>query len=306
MELSIAIVNYNTKIITNNCIKSILKNSKGLNYEIIIIDNASVDGSYDFLVKKYKNYKNIRIIKSKKNLGFAKANNKAAKIAKGRYLLFLNSDTIIENNIFGKIIDWMDKNNDVGIITCALKNNDGTLQGSGGFFPTLFRVFCWMFFVEDIPLLDLYIKPFHPVHKKSFFYKGLSQFNKEREQDWVTGAFLLTRKGIFDKVNGFDEDYFMYTEEVDYCYRVKKMGLRVFYLPKWKIIHLGGASSTKEFPIISEYKGIKIFYKKNMPNWQFPFLIFFLKAGALLRALIFGLIEGRKAYEIYIKAFKVA
>jgi GT2 family glycosyltransferase len=96
----------------------------------------------------------------------------------------------------------------------------------------------------------------------------------------------------------------MYTEEVDLCFRIKKQGLRVFYLPEWDIVHLGGASSTKEFSILSEYKSMKIFYKKNMPSWQFPFLRLFLKSGALIRATLFRILEGKEAYEVYIKAYK--
>jgi GT2 family glycosyltransferase len=163
-----------------------------------------------------------------------------------------------------------------------------------------------MFFVEDIPCLDRLIKPFHPVHARSFFYKGLSRFKKEISQDWVTGAFFLIKNDVFKKAGCFDEDYFMYTEEVDLCFRIKKLGYDVFYLPKWEIIHLGGASSTKEFPILSEYKGMKLFYQKNMPLWQYPFLRLFMKSGAFLRALIFGLIEGKEAHRVYVKAFKIA
>lgn len=308
MDLSIIIVSFNTKKLTTECIESILRNTKGLTYEIIIVDNASNDGSIDAIHDLKIKYpiSSLKLIENKKNLGFAKANNIGASKSKGKYFLFLNSDTLIKNNFLKSIVSWMEENKNVAVSTCALKNKDGSMQGSGGYFPTLFRVFSWMFFIEDIPFLDKLIKPFHPIHSKSPIYKGLGQFKKRREQDWVTGAFFLTRKKIFDRLKGFDVDYFMYTEEVDLCFRIKKLGYKIYYLPDWEIIHLGGASSSKEFPILSEYKNIKLFYKKNMPKWQFPFLRAFLKTGALLRAFIFGIIEGKSAYEIYIKANNIA
>ncbi len=98
----------------------------------------------------------------------------------------------------------------------------------------------------------------------------------------------------------------MYTEEVDLCWRIKKRGWQVWFLPKWNIIHLGGASSTSEFPILSEYKGIKLFYRKNKPGWQMPLVRLFLKGGAALRIPFFGLIKGKEAAKTYAKAFKAA
>jgi GT2 family glycosyltransferase len=154
--------------------------------------------------------------------------------------------------------------------------------------------------------LDLLIKPFHPIHGQSPFYKGTGIFQKAHSQDWLTAAFFMIKREVFEEVGGFDEDYFMYTEEVDYCWRIKKAGWQVCYQPTLSITHLGGASSTQEFPILSEYKGIKLFYKKHMPGWQYPFLITFLKSGAALRAIIFGILKGRQVAKIYAKAFQTA
>lgn len=308
LDLSIIIVNFNTQRITLDCIKSINEKTKGIEYEIILIDNASKDGSVNAIskLKEHNSKLNLKIIENKKNLGFGPGNNQGIRMAKGEFILLLNTDTLIHDNVLSEIVDWMRKNEKVGVATCALKNKDGSLQGTGGYFPTLFRVFAWMFFLEDIPLLDALIKPFHPVHGQSPFYKGTSQFKKPREQDWVTGAFLLTRRDVINKVGNFDEDYFMYTEEVDFCFRVKKAGWQIWYLPKWSITHLGGASSTAEFPIVSEYKGIKIFYSKHYPPWQHFLLRIFLKTGAFLRMIIFGVIKGKEAANVYAKAYQIA
>jgi GT2 family glycosyltransferase len=305
MDLSIIIVSFNTKKILRDCIESVIKTTKEIKYEIIVVDNDSKDDSVELLKLLAKKYP-IRVIVNKKNAGFGIANNQGTKIAKGKYILFLNSDTLIKKNVLGEMVLWMEGNSKVGVATCALKNSDGSLQGTGGYFPNLFKVFAWMFFLEDIPLVDRLIKPFHPMHSQSPLYKGERFFKKAHQRDWVTGAFLLTRKEIFEKVGGFDQDYFMYTEEVDLCWRIKKKGWQIWFLPKWNITHLGGVSSTSEFPILSEYKGVKLFYKKNKPAWQMPLVRLFLKGGAALRIPFFGLIKGKEAAITYAKAFKAA
>ncbi|OGM02398.1 hypothetical protein A2115_02955 [Candidatus Woesebacteria bacterium GWA1_41_8] len=304
MDLSIIIVNYNTKDLLINCLGSIRKKTKGIEYEIIVIDNASSDGSVGIL--KRLEGRDVKVILNRQNLGFAKANNQGIRIAKGRFILLLNSDTKIEDSVLVDMIAFMDKNPRIGIASCALRGKNGSLQATGGYFPTLPRVFSWMFFLDDIPLLDKIIKPFHPMHEKSPFYKGESFFKRTGLRDWVTGAFFLIRKEVLDEVGLLDEDYFMYTEEVDLSFRAKKKGWEVWYLPDWAIVHLGGASSASEFPIISEYKGVKIFYKKHMPLWQMPLLRLFLKAGALLRIILFSVLKGGEYAKTYAKAFQIA
>jgi GT2 family glycosyltransferase len=306
IKVSVIILNYNTKEVTLNCIKSLVKNTKSLNFEIILVDNGSSE-KFQILgstLSSNYNLQNIKVIRNKKNLGFAKANNHGIKIAKGQYVLLLNSDTIIHDDVISGMAKWMDKNPEVGISSCMLKNRDGTVQGTGGYFPTLLRVFSWMT-IEDLPFLERLIKPFHPQRSKSF-YKNSAFYQKEREVDWLTGAFLFIRKEVFQNIGLIDEDYFMYTEDTDFCFRAKRAGWKVMYLPKWSITHLGGASSTAEFPIISEYNGVKLFYKKHYPAWQFPFLRLSLKLGALWRTLVLGIIYGKEAASTYARAFRIA
>lgn len=305
MDLSIIIINFNTVSITKECLDSIRKNTKGITYEIIVVDNASTDGSKDML-KKYSRRFGIKVIMNKINRGFGPGNNQGIKISKGDFILLLNTDTIIHDEVLSKMCSFLKGNKKIGIATCALRNKDGSLQGSGGYFPTLFKVIAWMFFLEDVPLLDSLIKPFHPVHGQSPFYKGTNIFTKKHQQDWVTGAFMMIRRKVCKQIGSFDEDYFMYTEEVDYCWRAKKAGWEVWYEPSFSITHLGGASSTAEFPILSEYKGIKMFYKKHQSIWQFWLLRFFLKIGALLRIFLFGILKGREAVKTYAKALEIA
>ena len=120
----------------------------------------------------------------------------------------------------------------------------------------------------------------------------------------MTGAFLLVRKQVIDEIGLMDEEYFMYTEDTDFCFRAKKAGWKIFYLPKWSIVHLGGKSSEKEFPILSEFKNIKLFYKKHYPKWQFPIARLSLKLGAGLRMIAFGILQRKEAMKTYAKAFR--
>lgn len=293
VDLSIVIVSFNTKALLSSCIDSILKYTKNIKFEIVVVDNNSEDGSAETAKKL-----GARVIKNKSNLGFAMANNQGLKISKGKYILFLNSDTLISSNVLSDMIVFLDQNPKAGIATCSLLFKNGNLQSTGGYFPTLPRVFMWMMFLDDIPWFDMMITSYHP-HKNYF-----KSFHK---QDWVTGAFLLTKRGILDRIGGWDESYFMYVEEVDLCFRIKKLGYEVWYSPIWNIIHYGGASSkTNELSLISEYEGVKKFYKKHYPLWQFPILRIILKIGALGRMVLFGILEGVNSAKIYAKAFMVA
>lgn len=299
MDLSIIIVSFNTKKLLISCLKSIFKYTKSLNFEVVVVDNDSEDDS----AAAAKDL-GARVIENKKNLGFAAANNQGFNISNGKYVLFLNSDTEINDNVLGEMVTWINLNTKAGVATCALKNKDGSLQATGGYFPTLIRVFSWMT-IQDLPFVDSFIKPFHPYHSKSLFFRGDNFYKTKKELDWVTGAFLLTRRDVLEGVEGWDEKFFMYVEEVDLCFRIKKLGYRIWYLPKWNIIHLGGASSkTREFSLKSEYEGIKKFYGKHYPSWQFPVLRLFLKIGALGRMMLFGILDGRRSAKIYAEIFR--
>src|SRR3989344_7538015 len=134
MDVSVIIVSYNTKKLLMECLDSLIKHTKSVSYEVIIVDNASDDGSKE-AVKLYLSNKKLHLIENRKNLGFAAANNIGISKAKGRYLLFLNSDTLIKDNVIGNMVSWMDNNKSIGVSTCALKNSDMTMQGTGGYFP---------------------------------------------------------------------------------------------------------------------------------------------------------------------------
>jgi len=287
--LSIIIISYNTEQITLDCLKSIYqdKGLKEIPFEIIIIDNNSHDDSVSKIKEFFKSAPGGKIIENKVNAGFGKANNQGLKIAQGNYILFLNSDTIILHSAISQSLDWLCSHPESSTCTAQLLNRDKTIQASGGFFPTLYNVFTWCLSLDDLPFVNQIIKPLHP-HTPTF-YTHDRFYLKDHPQDWVTGAFMLTRKSLLNKIGGFDEDYFMYGEEVELSYRIKKStsNNQVWYLIGPQIIHLGGASATSRLdPILNEYRGILSFFKKHKPKWQYSLVKILLKINAFTRAII--------------------
>ncbi len=298
VDLSIIIVSYNTKELLLKCIESVKKYTKDITYEIIVIDNNSTDGTVEALRKlKVTGYR-LQVITNKDNKGFGAANNQGMKKAKGRYILLLNSDTkLIENSLLSMVM-WMDEHPKVGIASCKLVNADGTLQPTGGFSPTLPRVFLWATLIDDVPFVGDFFGSYHP--HRSFYTKSSSAYSKERPLDWVTGAFFLIRREVVREIGLFDESFFLYVEEVEYCMRTKAKGWEVWYVPKTKIIHFGGASGTREGTVLREFEGLKLLYKKHYSKMAFAFLRLLLFIGSVLRMFIFGIITPRS--RIYVHA----
>lgn len=297
VELSIIIPSFNTKRYLANCLSSIFHQTKKISFEVIVVDNASSDGSPQMIKK---NFPQVKLIVNSKNLGYAKANNQGIKIAKGKYILFLNSDTIILDKAIEKCLKFMQKRKDIDILGCQLLNEDKSLQPSGGFFPQLRRIFYMMVFIDDLPFINRLLKPYQ--QRRIDFYQ------KVRQLDWATGAFLLVKREVINKIGGFDPTFFMYSEEVDFCFRAKKAGFNIWFYPKAKIIHLKGKSSACGFKkaVLGEYQGLKKFYQKHKPRWEMPILIVLLKIGAMLRVIIFGILKGDKnKKKIYEKAYKL-
>lgn len=303
-DISIVIVS-SKKDYLFKCLNTLMPALTGLISEIILIDNASADKIGDLVKKKYPQ---IKILRREENGGFGENNNMGMRIAKGKYVLLLNDDTeIINKNIFKEMIAWMDSHPKVGVSSCGLLNPDQkSFQGSGGFYPTLFRVFAWMTFIDDIPGIDRLIKPYHPLHGWSPIYKGGDFFKTAHRQDWVTGAYFLMRKDAMDEAGIFDEDFFLYVEEVELATRFIKKGWEIWYLPDWKIIHYGQVTTGSERAMIFELQNLILMYKKHEPKWKIPILTGILKLGIVLRIIlwnIFGKKETAKIYEKAISAF---
>ncbi len=294
IDLSIIITSYNTREVLTACLESVVKYTKGITYEIIIVDNGSKDGSIERIKELEKKYSQLKLIDVKENIGFGKANNLGAKNAQGEYLLLLNSDTLVFDNAIKESVDAIKKIPQCGVFSCKLLNADKSVQASGGHFPNFGNVFAWQFFIDDLPFVGQTISSFHP---------QISSYNRNRKMDWVTGAFMIIPKKVFDEVGGFDEKIFMYTEEMELCFRLKKLGYKTIYHVNPSLIHLGGASGGSVLALTSEIKNMIYFWKKHKPSWQLPFIQLFFFCGSLLRLLIFGIIKGdEKARRAYTQA----
>ncbi|MDO8452547.1 MAG: glycosyltransferase family 2 protein [bacterium] len=280
IDISVIVLNYKTKELSVKCVESIFKFTKGLDFEVILVDNNSLDGSKEHFrdfAKKF-NDERLKVFANTVNSGFTGGNNFGLKKSRGEYILFLNSDTELMENSIEKCIKFLKTNPGVGAIGCQLKNLDGTLQRNGGHFPTLLKVKAWMLFLDDLPIVKDLFPSYHP---------PASFFAKSHYQDWLTGAFFLMPRGVLNEVGGWDDDYFMYVEDVDLCWRIKKAGYKVYYFAGTAIKHIGSASSSSDMSILRELKNLKLFYRKNLPSWQMPFLVLFLMLGSLLRLILF-------------------
>ena len=257
IDLSIIIVNYNVKQFLLNLVESIYKAVKSISFEIIVVDNASEDGSIETLQKKYPE---VHLIANKINLGFGSANNQAMQIAKGRYLLLLNPDTIVNEDTFSKMISFFENNNEVGIAGCKVLNPDGTLQlACRRSFPGP-----WTSFTKVIGLSNLFPRT------KLFARYNLTYLdeNKSYEVDAVSGAFMMIRKEVYERIGGFDQQFFMYGEDLDICYRAQKAGYKVFYVHSTEIIHYKG-ESTKRSSIDETkvfYNAMHLFVRKHLSS----------------------------------------
>lgn len=275
LDLSIIIVNYNVKEFALNLLASINKALKNISAEIILVDNASDDGSVELLGEKYPD---VKIIVNKNNAGFGAANNQALEIAKGKYFLLINPDTIVKEDTFTKMIEFFEANPQAGIAGCKVLNPDGTLQlACRRGFPGP-----WTSFTKVMGLSTLFPK------SRLFAKYNLTYLDEKQtyEVDAVSGAFLMMRKSVYEKIGGFDKQFFMYGEDLDLCYRTQQAGWKVYYVHSTEIIHYKG-ESTKRSSIDETkifYDAMHLFVRKHFSS---SFLIeAILQTAILFRKLI--------------------
>lgn len=276
-EISVVIVNYNVKHFLEQCLLSIEKAKHNLNIEVIIVDNASVDGSQSMIKKKFKD---VLLIENNRNLGFGRANNQGLKIARGKYILILNPDTLIQEDTLQVLKNFLDEHPDVSAVGCKLINPDGSFQvSSRRSIPTP-----WVAFTKISGLSRIFPRT------KIFGRYNLTYISPdiECEVDILSGSLMMIRHDIIKQVGYFDEDYFMYGEDIDLCYRIKKAGGKIYYTPKTKAIHYKGESTKKgEFSYITNfYSSMLIFIDKHFKDHYSVFIKMMLKAGIYLRAFI--------------------
>jgi O-antigen biosynthesis protein len=255
MKLSVIIVNYNVKYFLEQCLYSVFKALTGIDGEVIVVDNNSVDGSEAMVRSRFPN---VKLIINHENIGFAKANNQALKTAQGDYNLLLNPDTVLEESTFAQCLEFMDARPDVGSLGPKMIN------GKGHFLPESKRGLPTpeVAFYKVFGLTRLF------AHSPRFgkYYLGHTSNEEIQDVDVLTGAFMLIRRKVLDQIGFFDEQYFMYGEDIDLSYRILKAGFKNVYFPKTTIIHYKGESTKKGSLnyIMLFYKAMHIFAEKHL------------------------------------------
>ena len=277
-DLSIIILNYNVRELLLKCLESVFRN-KSQNWQVIVVDNASSDGSVEAVKKEYSE---VELVENKSNLGFAAGNNEGVKLAKAPIILFLNPDTVVVGKAIQKTYDYLMTNPDIGAITCRVELPNGKLDYScHRGFPTPWNSFCYFLGLAKIfPKWKIF----------SGYTATYLDIHKTHEIDCLTGAFLMVRKIAGQQIGWWDKDYFWNGEDIEFCYSLKQKGWKIYFFPEAKIIHYKGSSARKEKATISHgTSAMRIFYKKHY-YYQYP---------PILRDMI---LAGIKMLEHYRKA----
>lgn len=280
MQLSVIIVNYNVRPFLENAVVSIRKAIKGIEGEIFVVDNASDDGSVKMVRSKFPK---VRLLANTKNVGFAAANNLALTRARGKYILLINPDTVVQENTLRAMIDFFDQNPDVGLAGCKILNPDGTFQlPCRRSFPTP-----WVAFTKITGLSALF------PNTRIFGRYNLTYLdpNETYEVDAVSGSFMFLRRDVYEKVGGLDESFFMYGEDLDWCYRIQQAGWKIFYVHSTQIVHYKGESVRR-----SDLDELRLFYdamhrfvQKHMSSPTLARII--LRMGIVLRSWLASVVR---------------
>jgi len=262
IDLSVVIVNYNVRYFLEQCILSIQAASKNVSVEIIVVDNNSSDDSCKMLQEKFPK---VILIKNKQNTGFSKANNQGVEISKGEYVLILNPDTVVAEDTFTQILNFAKTKQNLGVLGVKL------VDGAGQFLPESKR---------GIPTPQVSFNKLFGVSSKRTgkYYAAHLHENETGVVDVLVGAFMLLKRAIYLEVNGFDEDYFMYGEDIDLSYKVLNKGYQNYYYAGTQVIHYKGESTKKDVKYLRYFhNAMKIFYKKHFT--LNPFYDFLMSIG---------------------------
>jgi len=268
-DLTISIVSYNSFDFLKECLESILKNPPSVDYEVIVVDNASIDGTSEYIKK---NYSGIKLISNTRNTGFAAANNIAVKKTNSKHVLLMNSDCRVYEKSLDNLVGFMEKNPTVGIAGPKIINSDGTIQLSCRKFPSIFNAALHTILGDVFPQ-----NPF----SKSYKLAGVSR-DRPFKVDWVSGSCMIIRREALNETGLLDERYFMYVEDLDICYRMWQKNWEVYYCPDAKIMHhiAGSSGSGKIKSSFRMQRSVFHFFWKNYRrNWRvilMPLLILIL------------------------------
>lgn len=264
-NLSIIIVNYNSGKIIADGLVSVFDKITGIDFEVIVSDNGSTDGSVEMIKNEFPT---VRIVENGINIGFAAANNRAAKIAQGKYIFLLNPDTVVLDKNISKLVEFMDKNPKIGACGPLVLNSDGTMQRQ-----------CkrgWPTFKNSFFYYSGLWKLFPKSQKWKKFTGGYFCLDKPDDQvcevGQLSGAAMIVRRDILEKIGGMDENYIMYWDDTDLCFRIKNLGFKICYVPQAKIAHYGGAGGAQLHTARNLWyfhKGACVFYRRYLAKNTF-------------------------------------
>ncbi len=275
VQLSIIIVSYNSRSLIEQCLVSINKAIFGINTEIIIVDNNSKDGSKEYLSS---NFPGVKLIFNNENLGFAKACNLGYKNSSGEYILFLNPDTILSETCLTDCISFFKAHSDAGAVGVRMLDDKGKfLKESKRGLPSPSASFYKLFGLTAI---------FPGSKTIAKYYQGHLPGNENNPVEVLSGAFMMMKRTVFEKVNGFDESFFMYGEDIDLSLRISQLGFKNYYLGKISITHLKGGSTTYNKKYVEDFYGaMKLFVKKHY-NDKSALYRLFLQGGISFRKML--------------------
>ena len=279
MKLSIIIVNWNTRDLLSDCLTSVNEPALDIDLEVIVVDNASSDGSQKMVQNQFPE---VNLISNSNNPGFAKANNQALRLCTGKYVLLLNPDAIVKPGAIEELVNFLDDFPEAGAAGARLLNPDGSLQRSASPKPTVFREFWRLFHLDGLMFVAKY-----PMNRWSI--------EQIREVDILKGACMIIRREALDGVGLLDEEYFMYSEEVDLCTRLTQSGWHLYWIPDAEVIHFGGQSTQQvaEEMFLRLYEGKIMYYRKHQSNLAVRLYKFILCIATLVRLVLtpFALLE---------------
>ena len=271
IDLSVIVVNWNTRDLLAQCLDSVFQTAGDLELEVFVVDNASSDGSADMVRERFPQ---VKLIENHENVGFARANNQAIRESTGQYVLLLNPDTEMRDNALETLVHFMDEHSWTGAAGAKLINPNGTLQPSCQPAPTLMRELWRLFYMDAL-------RPYARYDLRD----GVPE--TPQEVDIVQGACLLLRREALEQVGSLDEDYFMYTEEMDLCLRLRRKGWKVYWVPQAVVVHHGGQSTHQvaESMFLQLYASKIIYFRKNHGPLSAQLYKLILLASALARLL---------------------
>jgi len=278
-SFSIIIVNYNTQSLILNCLRSIYQQDEYVD-EVIVVDNHSTDGSQEAIRREFAT---VKLIENSRNEGYARAVNKGLIRCRGKLVLILNSDVELRPDALKNSVDFMQRHPDAGIAGCKLLNPDGSLQPSCEGFPSLWNVTCESFFLDRL-------------FPRSRLFDGLSMkhfsYDRVAKVDRVIGAFLLVNRQALEDVGLMDEQFFFYSEEVDWCYRARRKCWAVYFFPHAEVIHHWGGSADMVSPalFVERHKNRYMFYRKYHAFWPSLAMRGIAAVGILLRLIAWSAI----------------